>query len=52
MEMDGVQRRMEQVQALEQLSNAYITYTLITMAVEDQMPLTPCRGGPVEHPLL
>ncbi|SRR6266702_6607903 len=41
MEMDGVQRRMEQVQAMEQISNAHIAYTLMTMATEDWMPLTP-----------
>ena len=43
---------MEQVQALEQLSNAHIAYTLMTVATKDQMPLTPHCGGPVEHPLL
>ena len=52
MEMDGVQRRMEQTQVLEQLSNMHVAYTPMTVAVEDQMPLTPRHGGPVEHPLL
>ncbi len=52
MEMDGVQRRMEQVQALEQITNAHVAYTPVHTATEDRMPLTPCRGGPVERPLL
>ncbi len=43
---------MEQTQVLEQLSNMHIAYTLTTTAVEDRMPLTPRRGGPVERPLL
>jgi len=41
MEMDGVQRRMEQTQVLEQLSNMHIAYTPMTIAMEDRMPLTP-----------
>ncbi len=52
MEMDGVQRRMEQVQALEQISNAHVAYTPMTVAIEDWMPLTPQHGGPVKRPLL
>ncbi len=52
MEMDGVQRRMEQTQVLEQLSNMHVAYTPMTVAVEDRMPLTPHHGGPVEHPCL
>jgi len=52
MELDGVQRRMEQTQVLEQLSNMHVAYTPMTVAMEDRMPLTPCRGGPVECPLL
>ncbi len=52
MEMDGVQRRMEQTQVLEQLSNMHVAYTPMTIAVEDRMPLTPRHGGPVERPLL
>ncbi len=52
MEVNGVQRRMEQVQALEQITNAHVAYTPVRMATEDQMPLTPRRGGPVERPLL
>ncbi len=40
MEMDGVQRRMEQVQAMEQISNTHVAYTPMTMATKDQMPLT------------
>jgi len=50
--MDGVQRRMEQTQVLEQLSNMHVAYTPTTTAREDQMPLTPRRGGPVKRPLL
>ncbi len=50
--MGGVQRRMEQVQALEQITNAHVAYTPMATTVEDRMPLTPCRGGPVERPLL
>ncbi len=52
MEMDGVQRRMEQVQALEQITNAHVAYTPMRTATEDRMPLTPRQGGPVERPLL
>jgi len=52
MEMNGVQRRMEQVQALEQITNAHVAYTPVKTAAEDRMPLTPRRGGPVERPLL
>jgi len=52
MEMDRVQRRMEQVQALEQITNAHIAHTLMHVMTEDRMPLTPRHGGPVEHPLL
>ncbi len=52
MEMGGVQRRMEQVQALEQITNTHVAYTPERTAVEDRMPLTPRRGGLVEHPLL
>ncbi len=52
MEVDRVQRRMEQVQALEQLSNVHITHTPMATATEDRMPLTPQSGGPVERPLL
>jgi len=52
MEMNGVQRRMEQVQALEQITNAHVAYTPARTAVEDRMPLTPRHGGPVERPLL
>src|SRR6266571_5818560 len=52
MEMDGVQQRMEQVQALEQITNAHVAYTPVCMATKDRMPLTPHRGGPVERPLL
>src|SRR6266702_2110659 len=52
MEMDGVQRRMEQTQLLEQLSNMHVAYTPLATATEDRMPLTPRRGGPVERPLL
>ncbi len=52
MELDGVQRRMEQTQVLEQLSNMHVAYTPMTVAVEDRMPLTPRYGGPVERPLL
>ncbi len=37
---------------MEQISNAHVAYTPMMIAVEDQMPLTPCRGGPVERPLL
>jgi len=43
---------MEQVQALEQLSNAHIAYTPMITPTEDRMLLTPQRGGPVEHPIL
>ena len=52
METAGVQRRMEQVQALEQIANAHVAYTPTRTAVEDRMPLTPRHGGPVERPLL
>src|SRR6266702_916941 len=52
MEMNRVQRRMEQVQALEQITNAHVAYTPVRTATEDRMPLTPRRGGPVERPLL
>src|SRR6266702_3688014 len=52
MEMDGVQRRMKQVQALEQITNAHIAYTPMHTMTEDRMPLTPRCGGPVELPLL
>ncbi len=52
MEMDGVQRRMEQVQALEQITNAHVAYTPMRTLTEDRTPLTPCHGGPVERPLL
>ncbi len=52
MEMAGVQRRMEQVQALEQITNAHVAYTPMHTMTEDRMPLTPHRGGPVERPLL
>ncbi len=52
MEVDGVQRRMEQVQALEQITNAHVAYTPMRTMTEDRMLLTPRRGGPVEHPLL
>ncbi len=52
MEMNRVQRRMEQVQALEQITNAHVAYTPVRTAAEDRMPLTPRRGGPVERPLL
>jgi len=52
MEMGRVQRRMEQVQALEQITNAHVAYTPVQTAVEDRMPLTLRCGGPVEHPLL
>jgi len=52
MEMDGVQRRMEQTQALEQITNTHVAYTPVRMATEDRMPLTPHHGGPVERPLL
>ncbi len=52
MEMNRVQWRMEQVQVMEQLSNAHVTYTPMTTPPEDQMPLTPRRGGPVEHLML
>ncbi len=52
MEMDGVQQRMEQVQALEQITNAHVAYTPMHTMTEDRMPLTPHRGGPVERPLL
>jgi len=50
MEIDGVQRRMEQVQALKQITNAHVAYTPVCTATEDRMPLTPRHGGPVEHP--
>src|SRR6266571_5280311 len=43
---------MEQVQALEQITNAHIAYTPMRTMTEDRMPLTPRRGGPVERPLL
>ncbi len=52
MEMGGVQWRMEQVQALEQITNAHVAYTPMCTMTKDRMPLTPCCGGPVEHPLL
>src|SRR6266702_2373309 len=52
MEMNGVQRRMEQVQAMEQITNAHIADIPARTAVEDRMPLTPRCGGPVERPLL
>ncbi len=52
MEMGGVQRQMEQVHALEQLTNAHVAYMPVRTAIEDRMPLTPRRGGPVERPLL
>ncbi len=52
MEVDGVQWRMEQVQALEQITNVHVTYTPVCTATKDRMPLTPQRGGPVERPLL
>ncbi len=52
MEMDGVQRRMEQVQALEQITNTHVAYTPVRTATKDRMPLTPRCGGPVERPLL
>ncbi len=52
MEMAGVQQRMEQVQALEQLSNAHVTYTSMITLAEDRMPLTPRWGGPVECPVV
>ncbi len=52
MEMSGVQCRMEQVQALEQITNAHFAYTPMRTMTKDRMPLTPHRGGPVERPLL
>ncbi len=52
MEMDGVQWWMEQVQALEQISNVHVAYNPMCMATKDRMPLTPWWGSPVEHPLL
>ncbi len=52
MEVDGVQRRMEQVQALEQITNTHVAYTPMHTATEDRMPLTPHCGGLVERPLL
>ncbi len=41
MEVGGVQWRMEQVQAMEQISNAHVAYTLMTTATKDWIPLTP-----------
>ncbi len=52
MEVNRVQRRMEQVQALEQITNAHVAYTLVHTATKDRMPLTPHIGGLVECPLL
>ncbi len=52
MEVDGVQRRMKQVQALEQLSNVHITYMPMATMTEDRMPMMPQHGGLIKHPLL
>src|SRR6266571_5686192 len=43
---------MEQVQALEQISNVHIAYTPIHTETEGRMPLTLQHGGPVKCPLL
>src|SRR6266571_7720699 len=43
---------MEQVQALEQISNVHIAYTPIHTETEGRMPLTLQHGGPTECPLL
>src|SRR6266702_933675 len=43
---------MEQVQALEQITNTHIAYTLVCTATKDRMPLTLHCSGLVDHPLL